>query len=577
MIPMNRGYLMHGEYVKIDESHDCYVGIVKDIQDNHSEIMYFENPMVNVYVTEPSKRNYSHKREFAHKRDLMCFKTRYNKMGQTIMNALENPMGTKRPYYGFINLRKVMSSPYVYGADIDLGVRIKAAYKKANQGNSPVVFNVGSLDIETDVSGNNQILLITYMNGDGQTYVGILKEFLKNHTTDEVEKMWSAKIEPKFHASLNEKSKKVYEKNPPITLHMEVFERESALIKWVFDRIHECKPDFCVIWNMGYDIPYIIDRLAFRGINPKDIFCHPDIPSKYRICEYKNDTKKVDHIVDRWDWFKLTDYTRYIDAMALYGRLRKAKAREPSYRLDAIGGKEIGTGKLEFGDGEGHLEMQSKHPVEYTVYNIVDVAILHVMNLKNSDVKNLLMLTDISNLADFNKQSVMLKNSFYEYLEEKDCVPGSMGEPLGDSWDKWITNKGGAVLDTTRTFDSGIPILKESDIVSMVHKVVCDIDVSSDYPHQVIMQNNSRETLLAGILSIDNSGRIGPVESDDVKLEGEAAEGILNYQTFEVESFLADAIFTDANAVNVGHTFFGLPNYAEMSKIVEERLKSSIL
>jgi len=52
-----------------------------------------------------------------------------------------------------------------------------------------------------------------------------------------------------------------------------------------------------------------------------------------------------------------------------------------------------------------------------------------------------------------------------------------MGEPIVMPWDKYITNKGGQVLDPARTVKTGVSILVETDLISFVHKLVCDIDV----------------------------------------------------------------------------------------------------
>ena len=587
MIPKDRRCLIHGEYVRIDNDNDAYVGFIKDCETNEQEMVIFDNPEVQVYVTEPSKRIYHAKREYANKKDCICYKTRYNRIAQTLQRAIDDPFGTSRMSWrqqGFVNLRKILSNPYVYGADIDIGVRIKHAFKKQNGGRMPTYYNVGSLDIETDVTGNNQIILITYIDGSGKTYVGILKEFFQNNTIDAVDKMWH-KVEEKFVASLKSNAAALYQKNRIDPTYM-IFDEEISLIKWIFDRIHDHRPDFCVIWNMGYDIPYLLERIVFRGEQPTDVFCSKDVPQKYRVTKYvKDNGKPGDHITDRWDWFHCTDYTRYIDAMALYGRLRKAKGREPSYKLDDIGTKEIGAGKLEFGSNKGHYEMQTREQVAYTVYNIVDVAILHVMNLKNRDIYNMIQLIGVSNLEDFAKQTIQLKNTFYEYLDPQDKIPASIGESMESPWDIYINNKGGAVLDPSNTMNTGVPILKESDAVSNVHKFVCDIDVSSMYPNLLRTLNCARETKEFYVIQIDNSERVGPIDVNQVMPSifypeemASVHEGLVperKFDTFDVEKFFLHSLYTRENASLCGSEYFNLPTYEEMDRLVKEKLNPS--
>jgi hypothetical protein len=162
----------------------------------------------------------------------------------------------------------------------------------------------------------------------------------------------------------------------------------------------------------------------------------------------------------------------------MYGRIRKVQAREPSYQLNAICNKELGTGKLEFNESSDHHIMQREHKVEYTVYNIVDVMLLRMLELKNNDIRTMMMLIGESLPEDFSKQSVQLKNTFMVYLDPLHGVPCSVGHRLDAPWDKYITNKGGQVLDPERTKGTGVSILIESDEESYVHKLVFDIDVN---------------------------------------------------------------------------------------------------
>lgn len=616
---------IHGELVKQvgnDESHSAYVACLKNVETGDSVIKVVDNPMVDVWVAKPQCRQNTVKRESAPKEELDRYRCLYTRKAETLWNAINNP-GRFRPCHGFVNERKQLSSPYVYGADIDYGVHLKIACKRANGERAPNEYKVGFLDIETDVVGvgstAKSVILITFINWDGQTYVGILREFFGAHSIDEVIAKWGGKYDkdgkpvhhteeelkayteyiskfkdegydknkhristkashelilPSLHSRLSGRGKKAFEEANPLDIHYQIFDDEVALIKWIFDRIHHHKPDFCTIWNMDYDIPYILDRLAFRGVDPCDICCHPDIDKKYRVCSYHLDKgKEDDHITDHWSWWHLSDYTRYVDAMCCYGRLRKAKAREPSYKLGAIGGKEIGVGKLEFGDGADHTEMQRFHPVEYTVYNIIDVMIMYVMEHKNTDILNMCMLIGNSTLDEFAHQSVQLKNSYYEYLDGLGRVPASIGEPIRDPWDKYIENKGGAVLSPDNAIAIAVAALWEDpDFVMQASRFVCDIDVSSMYPSLLQMLNCSKETKLATILSIDNTKRRGVIDvetviPDKTKMPPDAAAKL---KIIPVEDFCIEAIYTESNAIVVGQ-MFGLPSLEEVDRIIEQQ------
>lgn len=590
----SEAFFTHGCYVKQGSMKDgnfkdAYVGFVKSLVDGHREMVVIPSPEVSVYVTKPQYRLNTIKRECIDKSQCDVYRTKISNMTETLFNAINNP-GRFRPIYGFVNPKKVMDNPHVYGADIDYSTHLKYAYTRANKGEMPKSYNVGHLDIETDVTGSQEIILITFMNGDGNTYTGVLKKFfvgehdtyahdtaediakreqeiLDKHTA-QVHSLWE-KTEKEFRSKLNEEALEKYDKSDPIKIHLELFDSEVDLIKWVFNRIHECKPDFCTIWNIAYDIPYILDRLKFRGVDPKDVFCHPDVPPQWRMCEFKLDKGKEDsHITDLWSWLHCTDYTLFVDAMCLYGRLRKAKGRDPSYKLNDIGAKEIGAGKLEFGDGEGHATMQVHHPVEYTVYNIVDVLILRVMEIKNRDIFNMVMLSDVSTMDEFHHQSIQLKNSFYVYLDKKGKVPGSVGNALDQPWDHCIDNKGGAVLDPERSFENiAVPSISGSEAIGRVARFVLDLDVTSEYPYTLITMNITRETKLATVLNIDNTNRAGKeINSEDIRLDPKEIPGLKN---IDVISWFSLAIYTQSNALKVAKTF-NLPTLDELDRIIAE-------
>ena len=223
MPPNNKLAYIHGEMVRSQQGDDglSYVAVLKDISpegNGQTYLKIIDNPEQAVYVTKPGYRINTCKKELEDKSHLDMYRTKVSQVSQTLWNAINNP-GRWRST-PFLQPKKLLSNPYVYGAYIDYGVILKEAYNRANGGTMPMQYNVGFLDIETDVNGTEQIILITFMNADGRTFVGVLKEFFLDHTEQEVYDMWNKKVEPSFRQKLSKKGSEAYTSAPPIKLEV---------------------------------------------------------------------------------------------------------------------------------------------------------------------------------------------------------------------------------------------------------------------------------------------------------------------------------------------------------------------
>lgn len=107
------------------------------------------------------------------------------------------------------------------------------------------------------------------------------------------------------------------------------------------------------------------------------------------------------------------------------------------------------------------------------------------------------------------------------------------------------------------------------------------------YPSLLICLNVSRETKVYYVISIDDSGRSGKVDVNQVmptnftyyKDEQELVAAGLSpervFATFDVNEFFLGAIYTKENAVSVGSKYFNLPSYDEMSELVDAKLQGT--
>ena len=169
---------------------------------------------------------------------------------------------------------------------------------------------------------------------------------------------------------------------------------------------------------------------------------------------------------------------------------------------------------------------------------------------------------------------------------------------MDDPWDKYIFNKGGQVLSPDLTNGTGVSILTDSDVISYVHKLVCDIDVSSMYPSLMSTLNCTRETKLATILYIlpakDRKALIKPVPTTIEQIDAipEVAAGLeiynnkslkmekrkqaMAFMSERVQDFLYSYIYLKSNSVQLAEKYFGLPGYAEMDRLIEQQLATAV-
>ena len=555
----------HGCYVKTP---DCNVVVVKEklitIDKETNQIVDIKNnltwndptltnPKRAIFVTKPQFRNHTYKKETEQVKntDMYIVEDRF------LIDDLKRIMDI--PPYKRTSLRKICDSPYIYNADVGMEALIRLRYNNS-QKHHVIRFTIGAFDIEVSVLGCGRINAVTYIHED-TIYTVALNDFMWKYVDGKKKKATANDIYGHIHnlfgpmpdketIEITTKDKNGDNVKTRFKFHLKIAETELELIFGIFDIIHRCETDFINIWNIDYDIPKIIQRLEYYKVDPTDVFCHPSVPKHLRMCHYKRDKKKTHHIADKWHWLHCTSMSQFLDAMLLYSRIRKAKRKKSSYKLDAIAKEELGFGKLSFGEDDNstldHHLMQSTRFPEYVVYNIQDSILLQLMDRKNRDIVAMWNLSGDSTLADFSKQSVMLKNGYYKFAKEHDRVFATTGETMDGPFDHLLGKVGGAVLRADQCKDIGINCLVERpDLETMLLVFASDLDFKAIYPSFKSGFGISKETKLATC----------------VEVQGNHKESI--------EALFGGLANPPENAVWICNDFLGLPNYEEMDALAE--------
>ena len=532
--------------------HGCYFHdgmnynavICEQKPDGNLNLKYFKNPSRRVWVTKKHSRTHAQLKEWESMKNLDVYTVTDSNCADVLTRAVYG--------YGKTLSRFVLNkSPYTYGTDISMLSLIKRKYNKHTKFN-PLNMNIGKLDIETSVLQDKRIINMAYADGKTRTiYMAVAKWKFKETTqtisevTEEMLVAETLKTLDKELAGLKPKVKSKVDINYNVVVHL--CETEEELIRWTFSKIHECKPMFCGIWNLSFDIGYILARLQILGINPEDIFCHPDVPKEFRSFIYKPDKSNVEHYTDVWHNVECTGYTRFVDDMCMYSRLRKVYGRENSYKLDYIADKVLGIRKLEIIPGATHRRLQTEVFFYYSIYNALDTALPDLMEQCNEDTVSMLGLLDNTPVSDFSKQTVLLKNTFFDYCIENGMVSGSTaGKNIYNHTEELGAKLGGAVLLPTLAKDVGIPILKDCNFNTKLNMYVADIDVTGMYPHFIITFGISRETTISDVISIEKFTR----------------EDVL--------TFFSNARSAEENSVILSNKYLGLASYDNIEKALED-------
>lgn len=502
----------------------------------------YKDPQRPFWVTKPQFRNHEYKKEFEDLEKCEQFICRDSELEERLEMALGySPMSFRRR-----NLRQLCSSPFVYGADIDTQTLIKQKYANDAPVGKVAVFSRGGLDIESEIRGQKRINLMTFIH-ENTIYTAALKEYCKIEQED---KTFREATEEDCLKVVNEMLGPYFKKHK-FTLVFKILDTELDVIKWIFQQIHKHKTDYIGIWNLGFDIPKIIERIVALGADPAEVMCHPEVPRQYRFVDWYEDKSDVQHFTDKWHWANIAGYSQFIDSMCLYARLRKVSGRDSSYALDEISNKELGQGKLHFGAITNHWFMQNFRFLEYIAYNINDVMIMQLMEWQNNDMSALSGLTGMSLLSQFSRQTVMVRNDAYNYAKARGKVPASAGVSMFTEYDKMQLKAGGTVLPPNKAVGVGVSVLLEIDRPTQVSLLTNDLDVSSMYPSITSAFNISKETALGTVICING------------------------HSQYETETFFSGVNQPDVNAVPLAQQFFGLYGYKEMADRYRKHLRTA--
>ena len=311
---------------------------------------------------------------------------------------------------------------------------------------------------------------------------------------------------------------------------------EEELLAKFLEQYKEINPDILVGWNSDYfDIPYLYFRI-----------------SQVLGEEFANALSPIDIVRDesQWNrdgWLNIAG-VESLDYMKLH---KKFSFRdEPSMRLDAIGEKYVGLGKVEY---DGNLDRLFENDIQkFIQYNFRDVEILKALDEKFEYVG---LVKNLSHKGKHNYGEVYANTKTQDgaisaYLLDKNIIPPAKDRnPI-----------------TKKNYAGGYLFCPAAGL----YKYMFDEDLTSLYPSIIMSLNIGKETFIARI--IDNDDRNNRLGLNDLKTKNPNEELLIENsqrkQTYIKVSKLIDLIEDNHLAISANGVMYRTDKQSVLSTIL---------
>lgn len=600
--------LLDVQYVKANKKENIpdYLYIIwRDLNTQEKFMQCVPEPKMDIYFEKPELRTHAYNKNYEKIENLDKKTVKFkdiiyaiaDDMGEEGRRYLNNAFQTRN--YNAIN--NMLLYPYVYGADYDVASWYRIQWLRTFDNNLPKKLHKGFLDIEVDgleVPGMpsakdcpiNAMTLIDEWDKTVYTFIFTDREFIPkntNHMTEEQKKKENERYQmyQKMHQSqaymrehpdelINKLHDMFDESYGELEYKLYFYSDERKMLVHFFQLINKLKLDFIGVWNISFDIPYIIDRLEYLGLDPKEVICHPDFPSKK--CYFKPDLINHD-IKNKSDNFLVTGYTIFYDQMELYASIRKGASELRSYRLNFIANKELKDSKLDYSEDGDIKTLPYTNFEMFIIYNIKDVLLQMGIERRTTDFDTL-YVSSYKNATAYDKvfrQTVKLRNVQYLSFLNQGLIPGENINIYNKEENKIISEdeededddddfEGALVADPQYNGYVGVELYGRPS--NNVFNNAIDFDMSSFYPSSIFAMNIDPSTLIfKTIMDIDQFDICGGnlkfrgITGDYFEKGMDAAKECLdNFQT--------------GNNMTTGTKWLNMPDVAEVYKKIKERL-----
>lgn len=439
---------------------DVLYTIYKDLNTGEKKVDIKYEPRQDIYFEKPEYRNHDYSKIFAPIDELEVRHVKHKDIIKSIV--LEGGPEYKKAYSQVLNsgnfkeISKFHLAPFAYATDYDIRVWYRLKWFQEKDNDAQKVITKGWMDIEVDsidVEGFPEpeecpINAISLVNEKDKTvyFFGLVGRDFDDSKIDRIPNTPKnskilrglSKIKNYYKIGLPQQQEVIDNIDKMKEMAHEMFDDsygifdykfylykdESKMIIDYFKLVNTLKLDFIEIWNIKFDIPYIIDRCKILGLNPTDVICHPDFPIK-RCC-FKEDKTHFD-VKNLTHFFICSSYTIFVDQMITYAAIRKGAQEFRSYKLNDIGKNLLNDSKLDYSEDGSIKTIAYTDYKKFIMYNIKDTLLQCGIERKTSDLDNL-YISSYDNLTPYEnvfKQTVFLRNLQYKYWLSMGLIPGN--------------------------------------------------------------------------------------------------------------------------------------------------------
>lgn len=312
--------------------------------------------------------------------------------------------------------------------------------------NEPFKISKGFLDIETDgsysisdfpESGEVPVNAIAYCDEARNTTYQFILNDKKNPLVQKYKEDWETGRVTKNELhdfvvnAVGGYKKAVKYEVDKMQYRIVFFDSEIEMIATMFDVLNKTIPDFILIWNMAFDLRFLIDRIIVLGYDPNDIICDKRIGES--LLKFYVDERNKNEFAERGDFVNISSYSVWLDQMIQFASRRKGRAQYQSFSLDSIGEVVAGVRKLDYSHITKNITMLPYLDMKtFSFYNVMDVIVQKCIEKSTQDCEYIFTKCLVNNTVypKGHRQSVYLANRF-----SKDFF--DYGFVIGNNKNKW--------------------------------------------------------------------------------------------------------------------------------------------